>query len=112
MIATEPVRVVARVKTGVNAMNQPVYDWLPEGDPVQVLVAPGSTGDVAGSIRPDGVEVVYTLHWPKTDTRDLKGKRVEVRGIVFDVVGQPGAYTPENTPGPWNRPVQVKAVSG
>jgi hypothetical protein len=112
LFATEPVQVVSKQKTGVNGMNAPVYSWIADGDPVQALVSPGSTGDLDGSIRPDGVEVVYQLHWPKSDTRSLKGKRVEVRGVQYEVIGDPTAYTAANTPGDWNRPVQVKAVSG
>lgn len=112
LFTAEPVQVVSRQETGRNPMNQPIYAWLAEGDPVHALVAPGSTSDVEGSIRPDGVEVIYSLHWPKTDTRTLKGKRVEVRGEQYTVIGDPQPYTAANTPGDWNRPVQVKAVSG
>ena len=112
LFETEPVQVMARQKTGVDGMGAPSYSWAPEGDPVAVLVAPGTTSDVAGSIRPDGVEVIYTLHWPKGDSRSLRGKRVEVRGELLTVVGDPRPFTPGNTPGDFNRPVQVKAVDG
>lgn len=112
MIVGESVTVLSRQKTGVDALNSPVYGWVSEGDVENVLVAPGSTADVTGSIRPDGVEVVFTLHWPRTDSRSLKGKRVTVRGTNYSVVGDPQAYTGANTPGLWDRPVEVSEVTG
>ena len=108
----ETVTVTSRQKVGVNALNSPVYEWVPEGDVENVLVAPGSTDNLAGSIRADGVEVVFTLYWPKVDTRALKNKRVTVRGEAFEVVGDPKPYPNNLTPGEWDRPVEVKAVSG
>ena len=112
MIVGESVTVLSRQKTGVDALNSPVYGWVSEGDVENVLVAPGSTSDVDGSIRPDGVEVVFTLHWPKADVRSLKGKRVKVRGESFAVIGDPQPFTDANTPGVWNRPVQAGKVDG
>ena len=52
------------------------------------------------------------LHWPKLDVRSLKGKRVKVRGESFAVIGDPRPFTDANTPGRWNRPVQVSEVNG
>ena len=112
MIVGESVTVLSRQKTGVDALNSPVYGWVSEGDVENVLVAPGSAADVTGSIRPDGVEVVFTLHWPRTDSRSLKGKRVTVRGANYSVVGDPQSYTGANTPGLWDRPVEVGEVTG
>jgi hypothetical protein len=112
MIVGESVTVLSRQKTGVDALNSPVYGWVSEGDVENVLVAPGSTADVDGSIRPDGVKVVFQLHWPKADSRLLAGKRVVVRGETFAVIGDPRPYTDGNTPGEWNRPVNVGKVTG
>ena len=112
MITGETVEVVSRQKVGTDALNSPVFEWVSEGEVEDVLVAPGSTSDVEGSIRPDGVEVVFSLHWPKADARSLKGKRVKVRGESFAVIGDPRPFTDANTPGRWNRPVQVSEVNG
>ena len=112
MIVGETVGVLSKQKVGVDALNSPIFDWVSEGDVEDVLVAPGSTSDVEGSIRPDGVEVVFTLHWTKADVRSLKGKRVKVRGESFAVIGDPQPFTDANTPGVWNRPVQVSEVDG
>lgn len=78
----------------------------------EVLVQVGSTSDLAGSIRPDGVEVKFTLHFPKTYNVDLRGAHIQVRGEWFEVVGSPSWYTKENCPTKWNYPVEVSAVNG
>lgn len=76
-----------------------------------VLVAPGPTADLDAS-RPDGVTVAFTLHFPKSFVGVLRGAMVTVRGADYQVVGDPASYTPENTPGRWNMPVEVKRVGG
>jgi hypothetical protein len=35
-----------------------------------------------------------------------------VRGIQYEVVGDPQPYTASNTPGDWNRPCYLKNVEG
>lgn len=94
------------------------YDELHEpefGEPVEtgatVLVCPGSTADLDAT-RPNGVEVAYTLHFPKTWTESLRGCSVRVRGEVLAVVGDPRAYTAANTPGAYNMPVEVTRTDG
>lgn len=78
-----------------------------------VIVGPGSTNNLTDSIRPDGVIADYTLHLPKGyETYDLSGLRVQVRGKWFDVIGNPGYYTPDNAPGNWDYPVEVKRCDG
>lgn len=86
-----------------------------EGEPAEVdvvaVVAPGSTSDLDAT-RPSGVEVAYTVHFPKTWTDSLRGCSVRVRGRVYEVVGDPQAYTAANTPGMYNRPCEVKFADG
>ena len=78
-----------------------------------VLVQPGATDDLPASTRPDGVTVAYTLHFPKgMESVDFRGCRIEVRGDWMEVVGDPTYYAPENTPGAWNYPVEVKRCDG
>lgn len=72
-----------------------------------VLVIPGALGDLSSMSRIDGSDVRYTLHFPKTFDGDLEGSRVKVRGRWCLVIGRPDRFTPENTPGRWNLPVQV-----
>lgn len=76
-----------------------------------VVVAPGATSDLDSS-RPEGVEVAYTLCFPKAYAGELKGCRVVVRGVEYGVVGDPQRYTAENVPGDWNMTVEVGRVDG
>ena len=88
-----------------------------------VLIVPGDTSDLTGSLRSEGDRTVYTLHFPKgfpgavkgipqEFLKSLKGARVRVRGEVFRVIGDPKPYRNNNTPTRWNMPVKVEAVNG
>lgn len=77
-----------------------------------VLVQPGASSDKLEGNRPDGAIVSYTLHFPKTWNKDVRGLRINVRGKWHEVVGDPTWYTPENTPTRWNYPVEVKRCDG
>lgn len=77
-----------------------------------VLVQVGATSDVIESNRPDGVLVKFTLHFPKTYNKGLKGARVRVRDEWLEVVGDPAWHTPENCPTLWNYSVEVAAING
>lgn len=112
MIKGETVTVQTRTQGGVDGGNNPVWKWT-DATVNNVLVAPGSRSDVVDSSRPDGTEIVWTLHFPKTFTGGLRNARVIVRGgAPLDVVGDPQPYTEANTPGLWNRPVEVGRVDG
>lgn len=78
---------------------------------VRCVVCPGATSDL-GAERPNGVRIAYTLHFPKTYRGDLRGCSVEVRGEVFDVVGDPMRTAEAATPGPWNMAVEVARADG
>lgn len=112
MITGEAVVVERRQEVGRDPGNAPIYDWVAE--PVNdVLVAPGGMTDVVESNRPAGVEVQFTLHFPKGYPATLRGARVSVRGQEpLDVIGDPQHYTEENTPGRWSMPVEVGRTDG
>lgn len=76
-----------------------------------VIVFPGSTSDLDAD-RPEGVEVAYTLCFPKTFADSLRGCSVVVRGEVYDVAGDPKRYAPGNTPGDCNMTVEVTRTDG
>lgn len=78
---------------------------------VRCVVCPGSTSDL-GAERPNGVQVVYTLHFPKAYAGSLRGCSVEVRGTRYDVVGDPQRTSEAATPGPWNMAVEVARADG
>ncbi len=109
LFATEQVTVI-RENISYDNLGEPTYGE-PEREVVDALVQPGSTADLDAT-RPNGVEVVFTLHFPKSYTKSLQGCHVEVRNDVYEVIGDPQPYTEDNTPGTWNRPVEVKRVDG
>lgn len=79
-----------------------------------VVIAPGATADMEAS-RPEGVTVAYTLHFPKTYTATLEGCSVTLPapwGGTYRVIGDPRPYMDVNTPGKWDRPVEVEAAHG
>ena len=112
LLQGERVVVERVVSPGVDAFGDPLPgQWIPETVD-DVLVAPGGRTDLDAT-RPEGVEVKWTLHFPKGYPATLRGARVVVRGQepAF-VVGDPQHYTAENTPGAWSMPVELTAVRG
>jgi len=111
-IKGENVVVIRQEQVGTLPGNVPEYAEVPT--PVEnVLVDPSPGADVVDSVRPDGTRAEFTLHFPKTYSGSLRGAHVVVRGgEPLAVEGDPQPYTNENTPGPWNRPVNVFRVEG
>lgn len=107
----ETVIVERRAEAGTDDLNNPTYETT-SSEVSNVLVCPGSTSDVIGSIRPDGAEVTYTLHFPKTFSGSLRGCRISVRGEWFSVIGDPKPYALESCPTEWCMPVEVGVVNG
>lgn len=87
----------------------------PEAEAVgNVLVAPGASADLEAS-RPEGVTVAYTLHFPKTYAETLEGCSIALPAPysgTYRVIGDPRPYMDVNTPGAWDRPVEVEAAHG
>lgn len=117
MITGEKVTLERYTKGPPDAMGDPTLIPVVE-DIENVLINPGVTDDLMSgrsntSIRPDGTVVAYTLHIPKGyETYSFRGSRLKVRGEWMEVVGDPTYYAPENTPGAWNYPVEVKRCDG
>lgn len=110
MILGETVTVIRKNVTR-DELNEPV-ECEPTRETVDnVLVAPGATTDM-DETRPEGVNVVLTLHFPKGYGKPLRGCSVEVRGVPYEVVGDPQPYTEENVPGQWSMPVEVTSHDG
>jgi hypothetical protein len=79
-----------------------------------VLISPPTTADLEAA-RQDGYTVALTLHFPKTYEAGLQGCEVELPapwGGVYRVIGNPLPLMAENTPGAWNRPVNVEVCNG
>lgn len=109
LIPDEPVTVVrpsiARDDLGEPAVGEP------SREDVRCVVCPGATSDMDAT-RPEGVTVSYTLHFPKTYEGSLRGCSVEVRGALYDVVGDPQRTSDAATPGPWNMAAEVTRADG
>lgn len=112
LLTGERVVVERPTQTGVNSHQQPVYSWVPE-TVENVLTASGPRTDIPDTARPAGVVVVWTCHFPKTYTQPLAGCRVSVRGgEPLKVIGDPETFMDVNTPGDWNRPVELRRADG
>lgn len=86
-------------------------EWERE-EVADVLVAPGGTADVTDETRRDGTSAAYSLDFPKTYDKPLRGCRVVVRGEELAVVGDPRHGTMANTPTRWWYRVDVRRVDG
>lgn len=111
MFQGETVYIEDKVKTGENDYKEPVYE-VAERAVSGVLIAVGSTSDLADSNRPEGVSVAYTLYFPKTFGESLRGKRVKVYGEWFDVIGDPRPWITPPPPTGWHMVVEVSATHG
>lgn len=109
LIPTEAVTVI-RHTVERDDLGEPTLGE-PTREEVRCVVCPGATSDM-DAMRPEGVTVAYTLHFPKTYAGSLRGCSVEVRGTRYDVVGDPQRTTDAATPGPWNLPVEVTRSDG
>lgn len=108
----ETVEVLALVAGEPDDLGNDTKSW---GLPLKVsnvLVAPSSTTDLNGSIRPDGDSTTLNLYFPKSFTGALRGARVIVRGETYDVQGDPFSYDPTITPGAHNLVASVERVEG
>ena len=109
LIPDEEVEVI-RESSKLDDLGEPI-GLEASREAVRCVVCPGSTSDL-GADRPNGVQVAYTLHFPKTYRGDLRGCSVEVRGETFSVVGDPMRTAEAATPGPWNMAVEVARAEG
>ena len=109
LIPTETVTVL-RPSVERDDLGEPTLGE-PTREAVRCVVCPGATSDMDAT-RPEGVTVAYTLHFPKTYSGSLRGCSVEVRGIRYDVVGDPQRTTDAATPGPFDMAVEMTRADG
>lgn len=112
MIQGERVDLFIPVQGSADSYGVPSIEWREHGVIENVLVAPSGTADLEPGMHPDGDAVTLTLHFPKAFTGSLRSARLAVRGVMYEVVGDPQPYTDANVPGAWNRPVQVRLIEG
>ena len=109
----EQVKIEYKIETGKDEYNSPIFE--PEYVFVNnVLVAPGDVDQAAQPLnRPEGVDVRYTLFFPKTfDGEFLERQRILVRGKWLRVIGYPDRYDDVNCPTEWNMTVKVSDYDG
>lgn len=86
----EPIYRHRRGKTGEDAYDNDVYGWtrtqLPDG-----LFAPGG---VSEPVEPGREPVVSepAVYWRRVRPDVVAADRIEVRGLVYDVVGDPADW--------------------
>ncbi|MCD8211913.1 MAG: hypothetical protein LUC17_02680 [Oscillospiraceae bacterium] len=113
MIQGETATLYRKVSTGTDEMGEPIVEWAAEElDNVLFSQAYENENYIIDGTRPDGTIDTATLHVPKTFTDSLKNCEIEVQGARWTVIGDGKGYMPENTPGPWNRPIKLRRVDG
>ena len=111
MIRGETVSVRHVVGTTPDRFGTPVPAYGEPVDVENVLVVP-ATLDERDYLRPEGISVTYTLHFPRGYSQSLRGAYVTVRGDEYRVVGDPAPYTEGNVRGLWTMPVSVGRSDG
>ena len=104
----EAVQVKRFHEAGRDEYNVPFFDETVE-TVENVLVAPASTEDI-GEDRPLGVDVRYTLQFPKTFKGPIENGEVCVRGEWMKTIGFADRFDP--CPTDWNMTVRVGTVHG
>lgn len=83
----------------------------PTVDVDDVLVEPGSGSDEITSTMPNGVEITFTLRFPRAwPYQSLKDALIRVRDTDCKVIGDPKPFDGGITPTRWNMNVQVSAI--
>lgn len=80
-----------------------------------VLVNPSTTTyDRITDGHPEGMRTDLVLYFPRDFDHDMRGARVQVRGDLYEVVGDPERYTDANLPAScaWNLVVKVVRHDG
>ena len=114
MLRGRTVSVMLRDRTSRDAFGNDAEAYGEPVDVPNVLVQRGKCAEL-DSTRPEGVDVVLTLHFPKTWTGRLRGALVSLDGEyagTYRVVSDPMPYQPELCPTDWDMPVEVEAVDG
>ena len=112
MIRGIPVTLTERTRTGVNEINEPVYEET-ESVVENVLVGSPKTDEIADALRLYGKQLAYTLYLPNDDAHSWENATVTFYGRTFRTFGLPMTLIGENIPEavPWNTRIQVEAVT-
>ena len=104
---TETVLLHVKTKTGVDEMNNPVYDDSTV-EVSGVLIGQPTTEEVTSSVALYGKRLSFVLALPKGDTHDWTDTEVEFWGRKFRTYGDVVEGIEANVPTPWHRKVMVE----
>ena len=112
MIQGIPVVLKERTRTGVNEINEPVYEET-EVTVDNVLVGSPKTDEIADALKLYGKKLDYMLYLPKGDAHNWENAAVTFYGRTFRTFGLPMTLIEENIPEAvlWNTRIQVEAVT-
>ena len=112
MIQGISIILTERTQTGVNEINEPIYEET-EVTVDNVLVGSPKTDETADALKLYGKELAYTLYLPKGDSHNWENATVTFFGRTFRTVGLPMTLIEENIPEAvsWNARIQVEAVT-
>ena len=97
-----------RTKTGVDALNKPIYTETPI-EVENVIVAPMNSTEVLETYNLTGRKAVYQLGLPQGDDHDwTAGKKVRFFGADWKIIGIPTEGIETMIPLSWNKKVQVE----
>lgn len=88
---TELATVYVATEGDADPLGAPTLTWAKEGSAL-VVVDPTQGASLTDTNRPAGTTATVTAHFPETYTGSLRGRRVELRGRTWDVVGDPEPY--------------------
>ena len=112
MIQGISVTLTERTQTGVNEINEPVYEET-EVTVDNVLVGQPKTDEIDDALKLYGKTLAYTLCLPKGDSHNWENAKVTFYGRTFRTFGLPMTLIEENIPAaiPWNTRIRVEAVT-
>lgn len=114
MITGVEIRVLRPEEVEYDRFGNETYSEETAESVQNVLIVPGATDNLEAS-RPQGVSISYTLHFPKTYNKSLRGCKVVLPKPwdgTYKVVGDPKPYMDGNTPTKWHMPVEVEVAHG
>lgn len=94
-------------QTGVDSLNEPVYEWSSE-KVHNVLVGEPFTVEPVDDTSLTARSIGYTLGIPKGDTHDWENQIVEFFGHKFMTYGMVEQGIEANVPGPWHKKVKCQ----
>ena len=112
MIQGISVTLIERTQTGVNEINEPIYEET-EVTVENVLVGSPKTDEIDDALKLYGKQLAYTLHLPKGDSHNWENATVTFYGRTFRTFGLPMTLIEENIPEAvlWNTRIRVEAAT-